>query len=111
MLNDSIALRKEMGIDKYYSRVQRAIFSGDIEPMFGERKTWAQIDKALQAKYGAIGEEAYLVTRAAISYQMKQWEEFTPLAKILLKKYSGNLSEESRKNTRRLLMKILLINR
>lgn len=97
MLKDSVAIKKELGADKYYTRLHKLIFRGDIEPMFAESKSWEEIDKALQAKYGAVGEEAYLLTRMRISYEMKQWAEFKPLAKTLLQKYGSHLSEGDRK--------------
>jgi len=96
ILRDSISIKKEIGTDQYHSRLNRMIFKGDIEPLFAEAKTWNEINKALQSKYGAVGEEAYLVTRAGISMQMKQWPEYLPLAKRLLEKYGSHLSEADR---------------
>jgi|GEM_PF-5486395 len=97
LLRDSASIKKSVGSDQYYSRISRLIFKGDIEPMFAEAKTWKEIEKSLIGKYNAIGEEAYLRTRAGIAMQMKQWAEYLPLAKRLLEKYGSHLSEADRK--------------
>jgi len=94
---DSVVIKKEIGASQYHSRLSRLIFKGDIEPMFAEAKTWDEISKTLESKYGDVGEEAYLVTRVGISMQMKQWPEYLPLAKRLLEKYGSHLSEADRK--------------
>lgn len=96
MLTDSIDYINEFGRDKFYDQVHRLIFKGEIESMFGQNKSWDEIEKTLQEKYGVIGEEAYLKTRITVAIKAQQRQEYLPLVKRLLEKYSSHLSDGSR---------------
>lgn len=97
MLKEPDAFKKSLGSEKYHAKLNRIIFDSDISEMFALNKSWEEIEEALKNSYGSTGEEAYLLTRAGVSMNMKQWQEFLPIAKLLIQKYGGHLSESSRK--------------
>jgi len=96
MVKNDAVFRKVMGSARYSAFMIELIFKEEIQPMFEQKKSWEEIGNALTAKFGAIGEEAYLKIKTIGTMSGKEWNAFVPAAKLLLEKYGENLSENER---------------
>ncbi|PWS33382.1 glycoside hydrolase family 2 protein [Pedobacter paludis] len=95
--------RKAMGNIKYSELMTGLIFSGAIQPMFAEEKSWEEIGESLTKSYGEIGEESYLKIKCIGTAGGQEWDKFVPAAKLYLEKYGENLKQQDKAQLEQLL--------